>query len=59
LKRDQLQAAARELGAPELAVPKQIIVVDKIPLLGTGKKDYPGVKKLVDSMQSLVADGQQ
>lgn len=59
LKRDQLQAAARELGAPELAVPKQIIVVDKVPLLGTGKKDYPSVKKLVESMYSMVADGQE
>jgi len=58
LKRDQLQAAARELGAPEFAVPKQIIVVDKVPLLGTGKKDYPSVKKLVESMLSLAADGQ-
>lgn len=46
LKRDQLAAAARELGAPDLAVPRQVIYVDKIPLLGSGKKDYPAVAQL-------------
>ena len=40
LRREQLQAAAREIGAPELAVPKRIIPIDKIPVLGTGKKNY-------------------
>ena len=48
LKREHLAQAAREMGAPELAVPRQIIQVDKIPLLGTGKKDYPAVKLLVE-----------
>ncbi len=60
LRRDQLQAAARDLGAPELAIPKQIIVVDKVPLLGTGKKDYPSVKKIVEaSIQTVAAADQQ
>ncbi|HEY3738761.1 MAG TPA: AMP-binding protein [Bryobacteraceae bacterium] len=49
LKREQLAAAARELGAPELAVPRQVILVDKIPLLGTGKKDYPAIKQLAEA----------
>ncbi|MGJ5818794.1 AMP-binding protein [Paludibaculum fermentans] len=49
LKRDQLQAAARELGAPELAIPRRIVYVDKIPLLGTGKKDYPKLSQLVEA----------
>ena len=40
LRREQLQAAARELGAPELAIPKRIVTIDKIPVLGTGKKNY-------------------
>lgn len=49
LKRDQLQAAARELGAPELAIPRRIVYIDKIPLLGTGKKDYPKLTQLVEA----------
>jgi acyl-[acyl-carrier-protein]-phospholipid O-acyltransferase/long-chain-fatty-acid--[acyl-carrier-protein] ligase len=40
------------MGAPELAVPRQIILVDKIPLLGTGKKDYPAIKLLVEQKQT-------
>ncbi|QOY88235.1 AMP-binding protein [Paludibaculum fermentans] len=49
LKRDQLQAAAREMGAPELAIPRRIVYIDKIPLLGTGKKDYPKLSQLVEA----------
>jgi acyl-[acyl-carrier-protein]-phospholipid O-acyltransferase/long-chain-fatty-acid--[acyl-carrier-protein] ligase len=40
LTRDQLAAAARGLGYPEIAVPKRIRVVENLPLLGTGKIDY-------------------
>lgn len=48
LKRDQLQQAARELGIPELAIPRRILYIDKVPLLGSGKKDYPAVARLVE-----------
>lgn len=40
LKREALIAAARENGLPEFALPRRVIHVDKIPLLGNGKKDY-------------------
>ncbi len=56
LKRDMLQAAAREIGAPELAVPRQIVHVDKVPLLGSGKKDYPAVKAIVEKQHSVAVE---
>lgn len=46
LKRDQLSAAAKEMGASELSVPRKIVVVDALPLLGTGKTDYATLKKM-------------
>jgi acyl-[acyl-carrier-protein]-phospholipid O-acyltransferase / long-chain-fatty-acid--[acyl-carrier-protein] ligase len=45
LRRDGLSAAAKILQAPELAVPRDIRVVDEIPLLGTGKTDYLRLKE--------------
>ena len=38
--RDALLRQARASGAPELSVPTTILVLDKLPLLGTGKTDY-------------------
>jgi acyl-[acyl-carrier-protein]-phospholipid O-acyltransferase / long-chain-fatty-acid--[acyl-carrier-protein] ligase len=43
-----LLAAARERGVAEIQVPRDLMVVDKMPLLGAGKIDYPGVKRMVD-----------
>jgi acyl-[acyl-carrier-protein]-phospholipid O-acyltransferase/long-chain-fatty-acid--[acyl-carrier-protein] ligase len=40
LTREVFSRHARANGAPELMVPTEIVVVDKIPLLGTGKPDY-------------------
>jgi acyl-[acyl-carrier-protein]-phospholipid O-acyltransferase/long-chain-fatty-acid--[acyl-carrier-protein] ligase len=40
LKREKLLAAAHENGLPEFAMPRRIIYIEKIPLLGNGKKDY-------------------
>ncbi len=42
-----LLAAARERGLAEVQVARDIMVVDKLPLLGTGKVDYPAVQRLV------------
>ena len=40
---------AREHGAPELAVPKKILRVAEVPVLGTGKTDYVAIQKMVET----------
>jgi len=40
LTRETFSRYARAKGAPELMVPSEILVVDKLPVLGTGKADY-------------------
>ena len=44
LTREALQAKARELGLAEIAVPRKLVAVDALPLLGTGKTDYVTLK---------------
>jgi acyl-[acyl-carrier-protein]-phospholipid O-acyltransferase/long-chain-fatty-acid--[acyl-carrier-protein] ligase len=41
-------AFARERGIPEIMVPRAILHVPSVPLLGTGKVDYPAVMSLVE-----------
>ncbi|MGH7021349.1 MAG: AMP-binding protein, partial [Brevundimonas sp.] len=50
----QLSMWARENGAPELAVPKKIIKIAVIPVLGTGKTDYVAIQKLVEDALKVV-----
>ena len=52
--REQLIAAARQLGAPELAVPRTVRHLEEIPLLGTGKTDYVQLKKLAEATTMAV-----
>jgi acyl-[acyl-carrier-protein]-phospholipid O-acyltransferase/long-chain-fatty-acid--[acyl-carrier-protein] ligase len=40
-------AHARAKGASELMTPSDVLVVDKVPVLGSGKLDYVGVQTLV------------
>jgi acyl-[acyl-carrier-protein]-phospholipid O-acyltransferase/long-chain-fatty-acid--[acyl-carrier-protein] ligase len=47
LKRPDISAYFRENQITELSVPKKIMVVEKLPLLGTGKIDYVSVKNIV------------
>ncbi len=49
LSRESLAAKARELGLPELAVPRKIQRVEALPLLGTGKIDYVSLKRMAEA----------
>ena len=40
------RAAAREAGVPEMFVPRAIVKVAQVPILGTGKIDYVSAAKL-------------
>lgn len=44
-----LLAHAQQIGAPELAVPRRIVKVPEIPVLGTGKTDYPAIQRIVET----------
>ncbi|MNR71850.1 Bifunctional protein Aas [compost metagenome] len=46
LAREQLSQAAKEMGLPELAVPRTIRHLEAIPVLGTGKTDYVSLGRL-------------
>ncbi|MDR3213782.1 MAG: bifunctional acyl-ACP--phospholipid O-acyltransferase/long-chain-fatty-acid--ACP ligase [Azoarcus sp.] len=46
LNRAMLQKAAQQQGLPELAVPRKIVRVEALPLLGTGKTDYVTLKNM-------------
>ena len=41
-----LLAHARERGVPEIMVPRALLTVPSLPLLSTGKLDYPAVERL-------------
>jgi acyl-[acyl-carrier-protein]-phospholipid O-acyltransferase/long-chain-fatty-acid--[acyl-carrier-protein] ligase len=45
--RSQFMAYAREHGASELMIPSEITIVDKLPLLGTGKIDMLSLAQMV------------
>jgi acyl-[acyl-carrier-protein]-phospholipid O-acyltransferase/long-chain-fatty-acid--[acyl-carrier-protein] ligase len=46
LKREDLQIVSKSLGTPEIAIARKIIMVEEIPLLGTGKTDYLTLKQM-------------
>jgi acyl-[acyl-carrier-protein]-phospholipid O-acyltransferase/long-chain-fatty-acid--[acyl-carrier-protein] ligase len=48
-KRDALQSHCKKQGLGELMVPKTIMNVKSVPVLGTGKTDYVGVGALVSA----------
>ena len=50
LRREDLQIVAKNLGVPELAIARKLVLVDAIPVLGTGKTDYVSLKKMAESL---------
>jgi acyl-[acyl-carrier-protein]-phospholipid O-acyltransferase / long-chain-fatty-acid--[acyl-carrier-protein] ligase len=46
--RAAFQAFAKSKGLAELMIPSEVMVVKEMPLLGTGKLDFAGVKRLVE-----------
>lgn len=45
--REALSSFFRDEGLPELYIPRQIVKVNELPLLGSGKTDYPEVQRQV------------
>lgn len=49
LTREQLANSAKELGSPDLAIARKVIVIEELPLLGTGKTDYVTLKQMAEN----------
>ena len=47
--RESLAASARKLGISEIAIPRKIVQLDKLPLLATGKVDYVSLKRFAEA----------
>jgi acyl-[acyl-carrier-protein]-phospholipid O-acyltransferase/long-chain-fatty-acid--[acyl-carrier-protein] ligase len=45
--RSELVQFARSRGASEMMVPAEVLIVEKLPLLGSGKIDYQALQKFV------------
>ena len=48
--RSDLVSVAKRTGAPELSIPKRVVYCETIPLLGSGKTDYPALRELAKSL---------
>ena len=53
--RAAFQAHTKARGASDLMAPAEVMVVDKLPLLGSGKADLVGVARLVLARHSVAA----
>ncbi|MCK5121242.1 MAG: acyl-[ACP]--phospholipid O-acyltransferase, partial [Methylococcales bacterium] len=47
---DSKQLAASSEGVHAISLPRKVFVVDAIPVLATGKTNYPEVTKLAESL---------
>ncbi|HVH78997.1 MAG TPA: hypothetical protein VM782_06390, partial [Stellaceae bacterium] len=52
--RTAFQNYARTQGASDLMVPAEVMIVDKLPLLGSGKVDLAGITRLVAGRQNVL-----
>ena len=50
-----LVAHAQSIGAPELAVPRRIVKIPEVPVLGTGKTDYVAIQRMAETDSKLAA----
>ena len=44
-----LVAHAQRVGAPELTVPRRIVKVPEVPVLGSGKTDYVAIQRMAET----------
>ncbi|MEM7004791.1 MAG: AMP-binding protein [Pseudomonadota bacterium] len=51
--RDDILAWCQNHGTPELAVPRKVLTVDEIPVLGTGKLDYGAIQKMAEELTEV------
>ncbi len=52
IRREALIEAAQRERLPELAIPRDIIAGVALPLLGSGKTDYPAVQRLASAAET-------
>jgi acyl-[acyl-carrier-protein]-phospholipid O-acyltransferase/long-chain-fatty-acid--[acyl-carrier-protein] ligase len=52
INRTSLQKAAQQMKFSELFLPKKIVRVDALPLLGTGKTDYVTLKRMAEEIRA-------
>jgi hypothetical protein len=57
LTRSRLLEAAKQLGTHDLSVARRLVPLKELPLLGSGKIDYSGLKSLIegDAVKRLLA----
>jgi acyl-[acyl-carrier-protein]-phospholipid O-acyltransferase/long-chain-fatty-acid--[acyl-carrier-protein] ligase len=55
--RSVFQAFAKDQGATELMIPSTILIVESLPLLGSGKLDFAAVTKMIRERAPLSAAG--
>ena len=52
LKRDELRQRLSDIGMAEIAIPKKLICMESIPLLGNGKTSYVELDEMLKNMSS-------